>query len=217
MATKRKTLPKDFDDLLKSSDLTALQAFFAKCELEARGGYDKGTALSFEGCPDDLARWLVGQGLDVDAPSLGARRTPLHSRTVRWAASIAVLIELGADLNARDAMNRTPMHEAVMRPHHLKELITAGADVDGGGVRTTPLRAGFITCENAHIHLLAESAELLLAAGATVPEDAQRHVARIGANFERGRSNFNPELVDETSAALQRLYELFDVSPVPRL
>lgn len=108
---KRKTLPKDFDDLLVSGNLAELQAVFAKCELDARGGYEKGTALSFADCPDELARWLVGEGLDVDAASLTTQRTPLHARSATW-PSIAVLIELGADVNARDRTGALPC----MRP-----------------------------------------------------------------------------------------------------
>jgi hypothetical protein len=41
-------------------------------------------------------------------------------------------------------------------------------------------------------------------------------VQRIGTDFEFHRSNFNPESVDATSAALEKLYVLFGVPPVPR-
>ena len=218
MASKRKTLPKDFGDLLKTGDVVALQAVFDKCALDARGGYQKGTALSFTDCPDELARWLVERGLDVDAPSLTTQRTPLHSRAAAW-PSVAVLIELGADVNARDKSGSTPMHAAAARPHHLELLIAAGAEVDPVYNRgITPLRAALISCANADIPLVAESATLLLDAGAAVPDNAKELVTRIGKNFEFHRSNFNAESLEETDAGLQRLYELFDVAPVaPRV
>ena len=41
-------------------------------------------------------------------------------------------------------------------------------------------------------------------------------VERIGADFEFHRSNFNPELIDATSAALERLYALFRAAAAPR-
>lgn len=215
MASKRTTLPKDFEDLLRAGDLAGLQAVFDKCAIDARGGDNKSTALGFADCPDELARWLVGQGLDVDAPSLTGQRTPLHDRA-SCRSSLAVLIELGADVNARDRSGRTPLHEAIGQPQQLALLIEAGAvvdAVDGRGV--TPLRLALTTCQNTDIPLVAETAARLLAAGATVPESAERLVTRIGTSFEFHRSGFNADLLEETDAGLQRLYELFDVRPVP--
>jgi hypothetical protein len=216
MASKRTTLPKDFEDLLEAGDLVALQGVFDKCRLDARGGFDKGTALSFASCPDELARWLVEQGLDVDAPNLTAQRTPLHDRAGSW-SSIAVLVELGADVDARDKRGLTVMHAAVTKPQHVALLIASGAELDPVTDRgVTPLRALLSSCQNADIPRVAESAALLLAAGAAVPDNAQALVTRIGTSFEFHRSGFNVDLLDETDAGLQRLYELFDVRPVPR-
>lgn len=44
----------------------------------------------------------------------------------------------------------------------------------------------------------------------------QTGVTEIGERFEFMRERFNPESVDAASAALERLYTLFDVPPVPR-
>jgi len=38
MAKKKKTLPKNFGELIKTKDITALKAVFDVCELDARGG-----------------------------------------------------------------------------------------------------------------------------------------------------------------------------------
>src|SRR5438876_138196 len=86
---KRKTLPKDFEDLLKAGDLAKLQAVFDACDVDARGGYAKQTALAFNECPDALARWLVGQGADLSASDTWGN-TPLHSRARSWRGNIAV-------------------------------------------------------------------------------------------------------------------------------
>src|SRR5688572_10451403 len=64
---KKKLLPKDFDALLEAGDLDTLKAVFDSCDVNARGGYTKQTALAFRGCPDELTRWLVEQGADLSA------------------------------------------------------------------------------------------------------------------------------------------------------
>ncbi|VUG03773.1 MULTISPECIES: hypothetical protein [Paenibacillus] len=47
MSKKKKTLPANFDELVKTNDVSALKEVFELCEWDARGGYSKGTALSF--------------------------------------------------------------------------------------------------------------------------------------------------------------------------
>ncbi len=76
---KRKTLPKDFGELLKSADLEALKAIFDNVDLDARGGVFKQCTLAFNDCPDDLSRWLVEQGADVNCGD-SYSETPLHAR-----------------------------------------------------------------------------------------------------------------------------------------
>ena len=58
MAKKRKTLPKNFGELIEARNIDALKAVFDACELNAYGGYGKGTALHMPGIPDELVRWL---------------------------------------------------------------------------------------------------------------------------------------------------------------
>jgi hypothetical protein len=74
---KKQTLPKEFKDLLKTTDLARLQAVFETCDVNARGGYAKQTALAFDDCPDELARWLVARGADLSAVDTWGN-TPLH-------------------------------------------------------------------------------------------------------------------------------------------
>lgn len=86
---KRKTLPTDFELLLERGTMAELKAVFDVCELNARGGYSKETALAFDKCPDDLARWLAAQGADLSATDTWGN-TPLHSRARSRRSSIAV-------------------------------------------------------------------------------------------------------------------------------
>lgn len=37
MGKKKKTLPKNFDELIDAGDIAALKEVFTKCELDARG------------------------------------------------------------------------------------------------------------------------------------------------------------------------------------
>ena len=58
-------------------------------------------------------------------------------------------------------------------------------------------------------------AEVLLDAGAEKTPQLKAFVEEIGRRFEFDRSGFNPESVDAVSNALNRLYEIFQVLPVP--
>ena len=88
---KNKTLPKDFEALLKEGNLEKLKAVFDKCSIDARGGYSKQTALAFSECPDQLAAWLVANGLSLSlADSYG--ETPLQARSGHWNGKIRGLL-----------------------------------------------------------------------------------------------------------------------------
>lgn len=244
MARKRKTLPKDFEAMLDAGDLDALKKVFDVCELDAHGGVWKTTALGFDDCPDELTRWLVGQGLDVDAPDSG-RCTPLYRRAGAG-RDVSLLLELGADVNGGRA--GYPIIEAVGHPETVRVLAEHGADlnvVDSAGSplhvaalrsaestrillehgadpsildwrRRTPLHAALQDCQNIYIPRVAGSTRLLLAAGCPVPDNAVELVSRIGAQFEFYRDGFMPDYLDATEAALADLYQLFGVSPVAR-
>lgn len=124
-------------------------------------------------------------------------------------------------------------------------LLAHGARADALNNRgQTPLVAALERCQNADIADLAPVAELLLDAmpapqpgglralagrlfgGAKAPNakapgktpvtaEMKAFVTRIGTDFEFYRSAFNADLLPATEAALQRLYVLFGVPPVP--
>ncbi|MHA3916720.1 ankyrin repeat domain-containing protein [Halovulum sp. GXIMD14793] len=234
----RNTLPKNFEDLLVENDLETLKDVFETCCLDARGGTTKQTALAFSECPDELARWLVDQGADISAADRYGE-TPLHARALHWQGRLEVLLELGADVHLRDTRGNTPLHgaAAAYNAKTVNVLLKHGARADAvNHDKQTPLSHALRRCSNANIVGMAEIAEILLAAsrvpektgflsklfgsgkgdGSVVTQDMKHSVLRIGANFEFHRSGFNPDYVDATSAALDRLYLLFDVPPVPR-
>lgn len=215
---KKKLLPKNFAELLEAGDHEAIKAVFETCGVDARGGYTKQTALAFNEFPDELVRWLVEQGADIDAAdSYG--ETPLYSRADHWQGRIDVLLDLGADVSAGEGARGTPLQAAAGMGHaaNARLLLARGAKVDAlNAQRFTPLEYALQRCSNTQLCGVAEVAEVLLAAGAARTPRMTDFVTRLGENFEFHRANFDPESVDETSAALDRLYALFDVPPVPR-
>jgi ankyrin repeat protein len=215
---KKKLLPKDFEALLAKGDLEELKAVFDAHDVNARGGIFKQTALAFHNCPDELARWLVEHGADLAAgDSYGD--TPLHSRARHWKGRIEVLLEFGADVNHGENSRGTPLHAAAgsCNAGTASLLLRHGARVNAlNREGQTPLAYALQRCSNAQIERMSALAEVLLAAGARQTPEMTALVARIGAQFEFHRSNFNRDTVDAASAGLDRLYVLFGAPPVPR-
>jgi len=81
-----------------------------------------------------LARWLIEQGADVNAAADNAARVaPLHAAAaVRDRETTRMLLERGADPNARQQSDYTPLHGAASRGDtELAELLLAhGAQRD---------------------------------------------------------------------------------------
>ena len=218
MAKKRKTLPKHFNELIESGDVSALQEVFNTCDLNAYGGYSKATALSFHKVPDELVNWLVERGADIDAVDT-YKRTALHAQASSWHGNVSLLVKLGASIDARDYQDDTPLHMAAgsFKPMAVRELVAHGADIHAKNkMRQTPLEKALAEGNNASIESIAEIADILLEAGAEIIPDMAASVTRLGKNFEFHRENFNKDSLAATDAALMHLYELFHVSPVER-
>ncbi len=218
MGNQRITLPKNFDALIKAGDLAALKAVFETCDLNARGGYSKATALSFHQIPDELVRWLVAQGADINAADHYGK-TPLHAHARSWCGNAALFLELGADIEAVDHDGSTPLHAAAAsyKPEAVRVLLAHGANVHAKNNRgVTPLGLALANCRPADLKPMAEVADLLLAAGDTITPDMRQSVTRVGTEFEFHRAGYNPDYVDATDAGLSHVYALFGVPPVPR-
>jgi hypothetical protein len=214
---KKKLLPKNFAALLASGDIAQSKAVFDVCEVNARGGYGKQTALAFDQCPDELARWLVAQGADLSATDTWGN-TPLHGRARSWQGRIAILLELGADVQSTSSSIGTPLHAAAdsHKAENAALLLQAGAGVDAvNRDGLTPLELALRGCSNSALESMVELAKVLLGAGAGKTPRMKDFVTEIGKRFEFHRSGFNPEKVASASAALDQLYEIFETPSVP--
>ena len=218
MAKKKKTLPANFGELLESNDLEALKTVFNECELNAYDRYSfKKPALSFYDIPLELMDWLITQGADANAKD-EYNRTPLHYHaSINKVQKVALLLEKGADIEAKDTYENTPLHFAEYNAETVQLLIEKGADVNAKDDRGyTPLERMLSRLRNAYIEKAAKAAEVYLKAGLKPNKFAKEQITRIGEDFEFHRNNFNPEYLEQTDAALQQLYKLFKVTPVPR-
>lgn len=218
MGKKKKTLPKNFDELIEEGNIPVLKEVFNKCELDARGGYSKSTALGFYNVPDELVRWLVEQGADINARDHYGE-TPLHSQARSWCGNPELLLDLGADIEAIDSRNETPLFAAAgsFKPKAVHTLVAKGANINAENkMNQTPLEKALAVCKNADIAYMAEIAEILLHAGTTVTPEMKDSIQRIGNDFEFHREGFNKEYLSQTDEALLRLYELFNVPPVEK-
>lgn len=218
MTKKKKVLPKNFGELIEAGDLSVLKEVFAQCELDARGGYSKTTALSSHRIPDELVCWLVEQGADINAID-NYKRTPLHNQAISWSGKVRLFLELGADIEAVDYRNETPLHAAAgaFKPKAVQELVALGANVNSeNDMKYTPLEKALANCRNTDIVNMAEITRILIDAGTTISLDMMESVKRIGKEFEFYKESFNKEFLPQTADALSRMYVQFNVTPVEK-
>ncbi len=219
---KRKTLPKDFSEIVQRGNADEILSVFDTCDINAysRTEYGKPTALMYPEMPEALIRQLVAMGADIHYVGEHSH-TPLLVHACDQPAHIPLLLELGAELNAcPDTFGgETALHycAGACRPESVRALLASGADP-------------YICCgyfhNNALEHLAesvglgklcgaAETAELLIQHGMEITDKMRQKIHEIGEQFVFYRRTPNPD--DPEEAALQKLYALFGVEPAARL
>ena len=91
----------------------------------------------------NVTRLLLQQGMNVNTRDIKQRATPLHFASFRGHFQIAhVLLDHGADVNARNADNQTPLHRVSLSPRRMLQsgykeanrlaqlILERGADVN---------------------------------------------------------------------------------------
>jgi ankyrin repeat protein len=138
----------------------------------------------------EIARLLIARGAAVNARRPERDDTPLHFAANEAVANL--LIENGAEVDARDIYKRTPLHWAAQfgREGVAACLIRAGADVDArGSTKDTPLHWA---AREGH----ASTLSLLLKRGAHIDvQDRDGHTALHFAAW-RARTALIPLLLD---------------------
>jgi hypothetical protein len=217
MAKKKVALPKNFGELIKTGDIAALKAVFDTCDVNARGGFGKGTALHFYGIPGELVSWLAENGADVNATDIYGK-TPLYAQATIGSSIVELLIELGADVNKPTNDNDTPLHAATGGFHAkaVQTLLTHGAAIhsENNIWKRTPLESALASCSNIQISRAAEISKIMLNAGEKITLKMRESIERIGKTFEFHREGFNKDYLAETEAGLAKLYEIFGVEPI---
>jgi hypothetical protein len=198
---KRKTLPKDFEEQLTSRSVEELKAIFDTTELDAQGGYRKSTALAFPGCPDELTRWLVAQGLGVDTPDKDGT-SPLTRRAGRRGDNIEILLDLGADIDGDGHF--TPLLRAAEAAilDHVVTLVQRGADVHVRGLwlRRNALEVAVSSCSLNNFERAMPVIEYLWSLTEPAP-------AITGGLFGRFKAQPRPQRVFAMTDELGRIME----------
>ena len=210
--------------MAKAGDIEMLKAMYNQCELYATydGRYRMNTALHSFYVPDELVRWLVEQGLNVDIENYYGR-TPLYEQAGSGRTNkVKLLLELGADIEKADRYGGRPLHSAsdFYRTDTVRFLVENGADIHAeNDAHRTPLASALLRCHRHDIPKMADIAAILLEAGGEITLDMIENIKRIGEEFEFHREALNKvdqESLAELETALKKLYSLFDVEPIAK-
>lgn len=218
---KRKTLPKDFEELVKTGTDQEIKNVFEKCDINAYGGYSKGNAFEFL-ISENMMRWLQEQGADINYADTYGDTPLLHHAEHRYAEEQAIyLVKLGADIfaTAQGRHRESVLHRAVSAGslNLVKCLLGAGADTaatDADG--DTPLEYAFRRAMAFDLVKLEPVAAYLLEEGVPVTEKLQSYMQKVAEDIEFRRNDINPEYIDELDLTLNHLYEWLHIKPVPR-
>lgn len=217
---KRKTLVKNFEQIVKAGETEEIKKVFDKCDINAYGGYNKGNALSFP-VSEEIMKWLVEQGADIDYVDKYGYTPLLYHAGHAFAEEQAInLVKLGANVHATNKLYKTnALHYAVSAGslNLVKCLLEAGTDiyaVDWNG--NTPLEDAFHSARGFELIKLEPVTRYLLSQKISVTEKLQKYMREVAEDIEFRRKDMNQEFIGELDDSMSSLYDLLNVTPVPR-
>ncbi len=222
MPTKRKTLTPDLEHLTGAESLPQLQAAMTRCIPNAVDhSYYKQNIFCRTGVSEEFARWLLEYGADLNFQDAFGYTPLCHlAMDPNGTEQMLLYLKLGADIHLQSHLNGGPLHGAADhgRAENIRILLEHGADVDAGNHwGSTPLEFAMGRLRGGvDVVNKIEAIQLLIDAGSNITEKTREQVVRIGTDVEFRRANMAPEWLPRVDAALERLYTLFDVPPVPK-
>ena len=217
---KRKTLPKEFEQLLQTGTDEEIKAVFEKCDINAYGGYNKHNALCFPMSYERM-KWLIEQGADINYLDKFGNTPLLYLASRSFAQDQAInLVKLGADIHYQYKMYRENALYGAISAGSLKLvqcLIEAGIETNTQNWRQDmPLESAFCQARAFDLMKLIPITKYLLSVGVPVTEKLKNYFIEIAKDIEFRRKDIHPKDMQEIDSALECLYELFQVEPVPR-
>ena len=219
MAQKKKRLVEHFDLIIESGDFEAFKSVFDKCEIDAKipGGKTTLNAFSFKNLTPKHIQFLIDNGLEVNADcGYGYPAVYFHASNKE---NLKCLIDNGADINyvASDFRGNALTGACeTLNAEAVENLLEAGASVNVKDVfDRSLLELTLQSCDNIYIPQAIRISKMLLEAGCEKTEKTDDLVKKIGERFEFFRDSISDELVVSLSEALDELYQLFGVTPVP--
>ena len=217
---KTKKLGKDFQEIIDSRDYEAFEKYFDKYEISATdAGKTTCNAFSYRNLTKRHIQFLADHGLDVNA-DCGYGYTSVAFQAYNK-ENLQCLLDNGADIDhVINRVNGTALSRTctMLNPEAVRNLLDADASVHVPGDISgkSLLDSALSHCDNIFIPKVLEISRMLLDAGLMKSDKTDEYVTKIGERFEFFRDSIVPEMVDEISAALDELYKLFEVPPVPR-
>ena len=217
---KRKALVDNFKEIIDSGDMEAFKSVFDKCEITATNrGKCTNNAFSYSNLTPEHIQFLVDNGLEVNADcGFGYPAIAFHAAKKE---NLKCFLENGADVDFVAVSYRgsaLAIACSTLDEKAVRNLLEANASihVPGDVMGKTLLDSALSRCDNIYIPQALAISKMLLDAGVEMTDKTTEYVEKIGEQFEFFRDHINKDVVGMLSDALDELYKLFGVSPVPQ-